>query len=701
MRTGPKGKKAVPGEPIVQSTPAPAPSQAVIQQTVSQPVPQQTFAPAEPVLKSQPQPALFAQNNEGLAVNQSVPQTQPQAQGDVLTTSQHLPRLFGGLISKNPLGEYLRKYNEIAIEILKDQKADGVLFTRAFDARQFSMNSSAIALCYSGEAGHLTVYVLIVAASISNLSPTVYNYGGQSIEVQNTPAQTWSTEMWNQMKSVLANSTGAAAPLEVHYAGFGVIPSEVTIDELHKDKTKVTLQSLLSDAYNAISHYCSLRLGGANVFNLSAIPKSDRLCVKIDYSSVPSKDSAGLPVRSDLTVSLFANTNANIQQQVTNPYPGNVASQDITAMGGFVELLYNAQHHQMMGGMMPGMFPGMMPGMFPGMDTRAFVPRYVMTKFNTGIDALTLELLLLGIHQTSVLNKSLAWAYAFRPGTARRLNDDIDIRDIGAVGYDIPALIGSQDGRGDKIDTKSSQFDDMAFLQLIHRSIMPELVFSIDIPEATTDAWLFTIIRDCTQAGDIGNLARRQLVTAADNLTNGRFSQIFKGNVIVVDDNNRIHNGYYKNKATDELHDIRDLDYLAILNMVGKVDHKYAIAYESTFSNNNVPIEMRLQERWKILQNVFGITLKHTGYSNRYTFHPDFLRALTESIQAEGHNIQPNNINMMHGSMQRGYNIANMAMAASVLNQAFQMTAPNMSYGGYNGMANNYLMPAGPLYVTR
>lgn len=621
----------------------------------------------------QPTPQFQPQFQGNPTMDQSAIPPIPPSDPNILKSVNQLPTMFGGWVSRNPVGENLRKYDEIFKEILKDNNLEEILETRVFEGRQHSMPISAITLIANPTKGsEVVVYVFLVAASLQSLQPTTFNYSGQQIEIQNTPGQVWSQEMWEIMSRTII--AGGATGINVaHYAGFGVIPAEVKVDD------KEHLQKLLSDGSSAIRFEINLRLGGANEFNLSCIPKTDKLSARIDFTPTPIEDTAGLPKRSDLSVTVVGSSNANIQQQIYNP--SHIASQDITRVGGYVELLFNPSMNSY------GMMPGMMPGMY---DTRMFDARYVITDFSTGIDTMTLELLLFGIHQATVLNKSLAWAYAFRPTISR--SGGTDVRDIGAIGLDIPGLVGKTANEGgDIIDTKTATFDEAAFLKLITATIRTDLIFSIDIPESTVDSWLLGILRQTT----VSDSAYQLVIRAANTLTNNRFAQFFKGGPIIRDDNCRVHNGYYINKETGKPHDLRDLDYLCLLNIVGKSDHQYAIKYERTFSDTTTPIEIRLQERWKILQNVLGDTLKLTGYSNRYTFMPDFLIALSNAIQYEGFNIQPTNIQLIFGQQQRGFSqLGGLGLQSSMMQGAFNMVAPVMSHGGLAGF-QSYVMPSG------
>lgn len=632
---------------------------------------------------TQEQTTANAQAGNTFQMGGSEPEQKPQDNGGTkLKSILAVGTQFGSELSKSPETEWVRKYVEKYNEITGDKFKDIYRLVNV-DGKRWGIPVSAMVIVgYGSNAGvdAYAAHVMLIEASAPSLNPYSSNYGGINVEVQTVIGDLFTNEMWEVLKSAVKADMRVDA--DVYFAGFSALPVELNPEDT------THMQAVISDAFEAVRSSIGNMIGGLPIFQLSMLPKSDRLQARVDCTLVQEQNSAGLPVRSDMSVTLTGVHNNQQQypgmQQQNNWNAANIAGVDFTKVSAYVDLVYAPPNAAMQMGNV-AMLPQMM-----AMDTRHFDPRVIITQIESKVGRQSLEFIMLAIHQATLLSRNMAWASPFRP----RVNRGVRTRDIGALGLDIPALVKSETpGVGDIIDTQSSNFGDNEFYTLLTAAIRPDPIYAIDIEEAGHNSWLMSVFRAAANASNTE--AWQEIVKACDNLTNNKFSPIFAslgGGPIIYNDNNRIHLGYYTNSETGKNHDIRDLDYLCLLNLVGKTDHNYARQFEATYMDQNVPSEIRLMERYKIMQNVLRETMKLKGYASRYTFYPNFLKALSAAIQAEGFNITPMNLSITFGANQnRGFNnYTAFAFGQSGLGNAFSFTQPSMQGGGMWMGANQW-----------
>jgi hypothetical protein len=296
-----------------------------------------------------------------------------------------------------------------------------------------------------------------------------------------------------------------------------------------------------------------------------------------------------------------------------------------------------------------------------------------------------MELQLLALAQATLVSQNWIWAGVFRP------NHDItgmDLRDIGAIGYEINLGDQESGGKPTRIDTKSNDFDIHALYQFIAMNIHPDVIYSMDIVEGGDLSWVQETLIETTNGGAVGESATASIFDAANKLTNGWFSHYFPkdGTPLIVNANNRVHIGYYKERD-GSLHDIRDIDYLAVLNLSGKTDLNTVASWGESFDNDTIPLEIRLETRMNILKQVLSNNFTLKGYARRIMFNPRFLNALNAACHHAGLVIRPQNmIHEFAQGMTRGnYNMTQYALPSQSVSPLFT-SQPN-SYRG-QGIGN-------------
>jgi hypothetical protein len=125
-----------------------------------------------------------------------------------------------------------------------------------------------------------------------------------------------------------------------------------------------------------------------------------------------------------------------------------------------------------------------------------------------------------------------------------------------------------------------------------------------------------------------------------------------------------------------------------VLNLQGGKDLQVVIDWAATYDNIEIPMNLRLERRAKILAGLIegGVHLK--GYSRRITFNPDFLVALNQSCADAGLVIRPNNtIQDFYGAAGRvQYGAAAMAIQPGA--NASGLFAVNQPLYGNNSRTN-------------
>lgn len=512
---------------------------------------------------------------------------------------------------------------------------------------------------------YAAVYSLLVEGSADELQAKTYNIGGRNVSIDTVAGDVFTDHLWGKISDHVQNNAGRK--MTVLDAGVMVLPRELS----HEDEGH--LRDVLFNASQACFTVMEHEVGGKeSPFTVSMVNGSDTsLTAKLSYSSTndlgagQSETATRQPIRSDVRISLQGGLN----QQFTET--GFEQTRELTSVDGFVDLVYSPQQ---------GGQPVMM-GQQQGQPTQSYYPRLVITRMDTQVDANTMELQLMALAQSTLMSRNMAWAGAFRPDHEVK---GLDLRDIGAVGYEVN-LTGDPQAKPEKVDTKAKSFDINALYQLISMSINDVLLYSMDVEEVGELSW----IHQAFIAAANGNVdAHQMIVDSANTLTNGAFGRHFQGGQIAADDQNRVHLGYYKD-SKGNMRDLRDIDYLALLNISGKDDPATVAKWGETFDNTDIPLEIRLEERGNILKGVLGNNVHIKGYARRITFNPNFLIALNTACLEAGLNIRPHNtVQEFTGGQARGnFNAAQFGVSGQSVTGLFN--AQQNPWGGQQqGFAN-------------
>mgnify|MGYP000474612887 CR=1 FL=1 len=584
------------------------------------------------------------------------PQQQPRGRKvEGPKTLAGLNSIFSNPMSRSTAGEVTGELTQVFRKILSNERNSVLekVTIEPMDGDSHSLALSVIVIQFPFEE-NVACYSFIVEGSGDGLADRVPNIGGQQVNIKTVAGDVYDDNMWEQVHMYLRSKYGSNRNyIDV---GANVIPRGTTAEN------EKEIRNLLYFGITACATTLQTVAGdGSNKISVSDINTGDVLAAQLRYKPGDTQTAAGQTVRSDLSIALrgIMQTGEAVSAKQTIP---------LTTVDGFMDLTYVPRQQQQMAYGQP-------------VDHRQYVPRFVMTSVASGLSINTLELALLGLSTSLLTAQHHAWVKCFKPVYGANKND---IHDIGALGFEVDFANNGEFGR---IATKSDSFGDQSLFELVQRSMYNEVLFSWDIVESGDLSWL----HETFLAAAVGNpKAINAVFSAADTLTNGAFSRNYDGAPPLMSEVTRVHLGTYLDENNTP-RDIRDLDYLAMLNIYGDKDLSLVEAFGNTYDQVDRPQELRLAERAKIIEATLGDTTTITGYARRVTFNPKFIEALAAACAEAGLKIRPEGIygNDM-GAIRGNTSAVGMGISQNAGGAVFQQGGGNnwggsgMGYGARN-----------------
>ena len=447
----------------------------------------------------------------------------------------------------------------------------------------------------------------------------------------------------------------------------GTNSSEIVVNRNINPQTQVEVTILPSDAF-ALGTNLSMEVREFKDVNIcdavrewTAKGQLPNFQMYVNYGRQIKTSMIGLPVRSDvrLITKRITQTKAN-QNDINRIENGSVMNE----INGFIDLVWVG------GNEVNPMLPVVGQQKFDN-----YAARFVITDIDS-LKAYTPAYLLFSVASTYILANDDNYIMAFRPQSADKKN--IDITDIGALGYE-----NNITGTGfKKIDTKAADFTMTNLYQLVKLLIKPGLTISVDVPHGDIESWYMKIF---SYGVDVEKF-RNKIIQAANRLTDNNFGLKFGSNDQIFAEVSKIHMGYYTDR-NGQIRDLRELDYLAAANFYGPKDPSRIKDWSDTFiTNMNIPIDILMAERKKMILEMTNGMAQFTGYATRITFTPKFIAALVDGISACGlriNLINPLNATDFNQIRRSAYYDAQ----AATFNSGGFIT-PNVNYGVNNGAFN-------------
>jgi len=490
----------------------------------------------------------------------------------------------------------------------------------------------------------VAAYTYQIEASAGKLPPRQVSHAGTTFSLPTAPGDAIDNTLWERVEQFLQNSFGQSA--KIFNAGAQPIFAEVQ----PTDELRIAL--LFRQAVDATS--TTMVQQGVikeQPLDVKLLVSGGQPVTGVDNNPAPLFDIQGMPIRSDFRI---VTRKAGEQNSNTTQWnPNDNRNKDLVATDLYIDLDYSPvqQAANPYGAQIPGQFG------FQQAPSWRYVPRAVITNIESLTDASTPELLGLGLGQAIVMSRRNYWLQAFAPrwpATAKK--GEPNLRDATAIGFEVN-LTGAE--KPTRLPYPSQQ-ETNAYYQMLAAAISPNLMYSIDIDEAGDNTWL---TRDLYLAAHNDPEAKKRIVTAFNNLTDGKFSAFWDGTQpMAIDENNRVPLGYWT-PSTGVKADIRQLDYLAMLNIVGEGDMKILHEWSATFWDVNVPMEVRLERRDRIQRELLaGYVLR--GHARRLVLTSALLGAIVKSLEAAGLLLQSNDtlIDLTGQTVRGNYTTVNQAL---------------------------------------
>lgn len=556
--------------------------------------------------------------------------------------------------------ELLAAMNAAVKAATESQDLVGIQEIYRFDRDENRVGLPAVLVVKSAAiegVGNVTaVRAILVNTPTINLTPLAQQNGTVRHEAQATAKDAYTANYFAQIEAFLTRQFGQ--PPTVYDAGAISLPVSFDLTDPQ------AVMAITMDSINRCDDVLA-RVSREQPFKASELRSdNERLVARIDFTGAPRFNIAGLPVRSDITVSMSRAENA--KPQYNGEYdPYQDPDRLLNSVSAYVNLEYldPMARQQAMAAKIGMQNMGMInPESLP-----PWQPTIVITEVAQApwILAKTMEMYFLAFSNAYRATNQMAWARVLLPRMGVK---GVDIKDIGAIGYLTPSK--------KMIDTKSDSFKETDFTALMRSMVNPSPVFVLDIDPVGENSGIESYILEAAGNGPNASTAAASIVAALDNLTDKRFSTKFKelgGDKLFVLANQEVDLGYYT-AADGEVRDIRDLDTIAVLNQT-KTDDAAFLAYYGTLCDPNMGRVEALSKRANFERQYLRQDLVITGRAQRVYATEAFIVALDKAVAESGAVVN------MATDIQNVMGAVRFAGNSVVGNYAVSGTA-TMNYGG-------------------
>lgn len=454
----------------------------------------------------------------------------------------------------------------------------------------------------------VSYFTLLLEASNEPLSPIVEQFNNSPVHVERYAGDVYNSKYETTVKAIVQR---AFPGRDVRSNTAQVVPR--SFNWLDEDAVrKLAINSIFPDVTDL-----QMAAPDFRELDLSKWNKDAKLQVQLNFNEADRTDYVGLPIANSVAITLTAfDANSKNDQRAVNTAE---RTRVVSRVGGFIDLDYLKGQPMNQYGTQQQQGP-----------LYRYRPHFVITGLEN-LQRVTPGGQLLALQTALALSEGNNWFPYFAPRGDNGKGSKLDIRDVGAINFEAN-IYRDPSGFGPRIKTDRASFSDLDLGNLLSQAIEPIMSYSIDVSEYGSDTW-YNEIFAAAAAGDLN--AQRAIIESADVLTGGRLSQIYKGNMPVLVNNNRVLLGYYTD-ANGQVRDIREVGYLAMLNYLGESSMEAVAAWSDTFTRDDYPEPKRLAERRKMLVEVVRSEITFTGYAKRCTVDGAFLVALAQAIHACG-----------------------------------------------------------------
>jgi hypothetical protein len=536
---------------------------------------------------------------------------------------------------------------EVSLVPLDSTKGTGVRFS-----------GIVVATTHKDLKNTVAIHTVLVEGSADPIMPKIESHRGVQYEVMLTAGDTIDQAYVAEVKKVI----------EKAYPGFAVINTDAQV--LHRDFNYEDTNALRVMTENIVLPTITGLVTSSRNFpelNLGLLERDSTLAVQRTINEPASLDYSGHPVRTDVKITMSSLTG---NKNTTGSLNGQEQSRLLATVGGYIDAVWDGEQQSNWVIQQQGPKP-------------KFSPRFIMTTLeNQAMQTIPAQLLALA--GSMILRENNNWFSYFSPRRLPAGGHRVDRRDIGAL--NIEGNISNDPSGYDKLfDTKDSSFDGIALQRLIMSLFKPGMYFTLRVSEAGADTWYNSVFK---AAADGNPNAINAILAAANTLTNGNFQKFYtSGASPVLKNEDRVHMGHWMDNGVRA--DIADIDYIAVMNLVGRNDPTVGAAWSDTFYGVNEPLNVKMAARWKMIDQITGGTAVLTGYARLVTFSHEFIDAFGKAVAATGltmRQIGSNDNAMFQQRAGAGY-LAGAAVAPSatgLFNSGFSAATQSSGFGAFN-----------------
>lgn len=462
--------------------------------------------------------------------------------------------------------------------------------------------------------------------------------GGYKTVIPVVSGTAWDDKYVKAVQLAVSSATGLAAD-NVFAIPACVVPKDLELSAGNDlSAHSQGIQNLLYNAVYAIYTQMKNDSGDNGGFVLTGTANNEVMSVEPRFSRSLKKDLTGREKRADVELT-FSLKQQQVKSRSLNG--SDVSTNVFGSMTGYIDFISVLSEDQVRSGWGT-----------QSQIVQKFNPIFVVTSmFTEQAGSLSAHLTMLMSIATMANGDEWVNSLYERHQASKASGEAIDIGEIGALNMEVNLpqyrptdAQGINVAFGPIINTRVADFDRNKYVQLIQALCRQDMFIAIDAPNVGAESWYTDIFRASATNSDYGREMTNKIFNTMMELTDGKFaaafSSITSNTKLWLSDPTIIHNGYYVSH-TGERRDIRDIDTLAIANILGPNDPTAAGRWAATFMPE-VDQEMALTERKDMIEQVCGGSrnVVYTGYSTRLMLNPAVIKAMLMCAANVGFNMK-------------------------------------------------------------
>lgn len=410
------------------------------------------------------------------------------------------------------------------------------------------------------------------------------------------------------------------------------------------------------------------------------------LVITPEYGNKVKKTVAGVPVRSDVTITMAARIRNNRQAQQPNQQyqygqqQDNMTNIELNSLSGYIDTIPfrspETQQNQMF------------PGMTNYQDLQCFSAFFVITHSTQGDVTVPnqMESFLTSLSNMFAITANGSWLQTYAPtfDGSRNLNDPT------AIGYWVNGSRFTDNGK-EITDMSTIQYLLKMYLKGEPSNSVPSIGFMMDINPAGDNALLELPFLEVAMNTKNAPAAASLIVKAADNLTGGAFSRYFKdanGNIPTIASYTGMQVSLGEYTANGDKRDPRDMSNLALLNLTEGNKQDFRTWFDTT--DASMPADIMRVLREAADKRYTGPNTEFNGFAYRVHLSAAFVTALYKATRECGVEISIQDSNyqnqqMYFGNAALANGLVGTTASLGMVNQGQSWNnQPQTIYGGFN-----------------